>query len=94
MGELVPIVSVIFLTIVIVGTLLAKKNLSQRQVVKSLDEEEFIHNTKLILTNERALQLAVGLQAAVSESKATKKPTTVRYFIESDKMLELIVDCR
>jgi hypothetical protein len=94
MGELVPIIVVIFITLVIVVTLLARKNLSQRQVVKPLEEEEYIHKMTLVLTNERAQLLAANLKTAADEAKTTKKSTTVKYFIAEDDMLDIIVDCK
>ena len=94
MGELVPIIALIFFALVIVGTLLAKKNLSMRQVVKPLEEEEFIHKTSYVLTNEQATTLIVQLEAAANEAKVSKKSKSVQYFISADKLIEFVVDCK
>lgn len=69
MGELVPIIVLIFISIVIVSCLFVRKHLSIKQVVKPLSEVEMVERDRYTLNREEAEKLHNALTVMLSKNK-------------------------
>jgi len=88
MGELAPIIVLIFVALVIAAVVLLNKSMSKRQVVKSLTDADLIERDTYTLTSKEALELSESLRkngVAASESKKIQRTSILLQDIEDRK---------
>ncbi len=73
MGELAPIIVLIFIALVVVAVVLLNKSMSSKQVVKSLTEADLIERDMYLLTAKEALELSELLKQDATKALKDKK---------------------